>query len=236
MNNSQKSLLAVYLPFTVLILILDNLYPVSDMVRYLKFTTMFTLFGTVMVVKKNTREQKIMAWAYFFLVLADFFMVLLTTFDTLNIYLESSGGIGFLIAYLFLIAALQKNFQLKRAEIIAAIPIAAVFLGIFFLLEPYLSLLFSIGVFIFQFVLCYMTWTAVCTLFRDYYNLKTARLITIASILILICDMAVVLSIFLPQYPSFLPWSENIIWGSYVPGWTLLAVVIHEDSPKKINN
>jgi len=236
MNNSQRILLAVYLPLTVLILIFDNLYPASDTVRYLKFTTMFTLFLAVMVVKKNTREQRIMTWAYFFLVLADFFMVLLTTFDTLNIYLEALGGIGFLIAYLFLIVALQKNFRFGRAEIIAAIPIAAVFLTIYFLLEPYLSVVFSVGVFIFELALCYMTWTAVCTLFRNYYNLKVARWIAAGAILILICDMAVVLSVFLPQYPSFLPWVENIVWGAYVPGWTLLAVVINDENPKILIN
>lgn len=236
MNNSQRILLAVYLPLTVLILIFDNLYPASHMVRYLKFTTMLTLFSTVTVVKKNTREQKIMAWAYFFLIFADFFMVLLTTFDTLNIYLESLGGIGFLIAYLFLIAALQKNFRLAKAEIIAAIPIAAVFLGVYFLLEPHLSLLFAVAIFIFELALCYMTWTAVCTLFRNYYNLKAACLIALAAILILICDMSVVLYVFFPLYPSFLPWSENIIWGAYVPGWTLLAMVICDEKPQKYNN
>jgi len=232
MNNAQRILLAIYLPLTFLILTFDNLYPVSDAVSYLKFTTMFTLFLSVTIVRKNTREQKLMTRAYFFLVIADFFMVFLTTFDDLNLYLEGLGGVGFLLAYLCLIPVLQKNFKLGKAEIITAIPIAIIFLGIFLLLQPYLGLLFSIGIFIFTAVLCYMAWAAICAIFRNYYTHKTACLIAIAAILMLVCDMFVVISIFYPPYPSFLPWSENIIWGSYVPGWTLLAVVINEENPK----
>jgi hypothetical protein len=34
---------------------------------------------------------------------------------------------------------------------------------------------------------------------------------------------------FHPLYSKiFVPWLSNIIWAAYIPGWTLLAVIISE--------
>ena len=43
MNNTQKSLLAIYIPMTILILIFDNIFPSENMVQYLRYTIMATL-------------------------------------------------------------------------------------------------------------------------------------------------------------------------------------------------
>lgn len=69
-----------------------------------------------------------MALSFFFLVIADFFLVFADTIENLNIDLSPFGILGFLCAYLCLIAAYQKNFKLRKGEILAAIPFVNDFL------------------------------------------------------------------------------------------------------------
>lgn len=231
MNNTQRILLAIYLPITVLVLIFDHLYPGEDMVQYLKYTTMITLFLSVIILKKKFHEQKIMAAAFFFLVIADFFLVFSTTLDNPKINLAPFGIGGFLFAYLCLIVAYQKNFKVGLAEIIAAISVLITFLYVFVSLLPYVHGPMLIGTLIFGIVLCYMTWSAICTVFRNYYYPKAALLIALSGILMFICDMGVAFSLFHPLYSGDpVPWLKNIIWGAYIPGWTLLAVIISEEN------
>lgn len=208
MNNTQKSLLVIYLPLTFVILIFDHIYPNENVVLYLKYTTMITLFLSSMIIKKKFHDQKIMALSFIFLVIA-----------------------GFLFAYICLIIAYQKNFKIGKGEIIAGIPMAIIFLYVFFSLKPYVYGFMFIGSLIFFMVLCYMTWTGICTLFRNYFTWKISKLIAVSSILMFICDIGVAFSFFHPAYSKeFIPWLQNIIWAAYIPGWTLLAVIINEDA------
>lgn len=230
MSNSQRTLLAVYLPMILLILIFDHLYPGADMVNYLKYTVMITLFLSVTSIRKKYPEQRTMALAFLFMVIADFFLVLSPTFH-LEVDLSPLGIGGFLLAYLCLITAYQKNFKLGRVELLSALPIALVFFWVYLTLWPYVHGLMLIGTSIFGIVLCYMTWTAVCTVSRGYFSPGAARLLALSGILMFICDLGVAMSMFHPLPTQvFVPWLKNIIWAAYVPGWTILAVVINEEN------
>ncbi|BCZ46807.1 hypothetical protein psyc5s11_28740 [Clostridium gelidum] len=229
MNNTQRILLVIYLPITLLILILDNIYPKENMVLYLKYTIMITLFLSAITMQKKIREQKIMALSFFFLVVADFFLVFINTIDNLKLNFSALGVIGFLFAYICLIVAYQKNFKVGKEEIIVAIPIGIIFIYVFISLQPYVKGGMFIGALIFLIVLCYMTWTSICTIFRGYFTKKSALLIAISGILMFICDIGVAFSRFHSIYSKmYVPWLANIIWTTYIPGWTLLVVVICE--------
>ncbi|MGD9676982.1 MAG: lysoplasmalogenase family protein [Vulcanibacillus sp.] len=221
--------MAIYFPITLLILSFDRYYPGEDMVQYLKYTVMITLFILVFILRKNFLEQRIMAASFFFLVIGDFFLVFSTTLDNLDVNITSFGTIGFFIAYIFLIVAYQKNFKVGKAEIITAIPVVMIFLYVFVSLRPNVDGLMLIGILMFGIVLCYMTWSAICTIYRKYYKLKTALLIALSGILMFTCDIGVAYSQFYPLYSeAYVPWLKNIIWAAYIPGWTLLAVIISE--------
>jgi hypothetical protein len=223
--------LVIYLPITLLILIFDNIYAKEDMVLYLKYTIMITLFLSAVTMQKKFREQKIMALSFFFLVIADFFLVFINTIHNLKMDFSPFGVAGFLCAYLCLIVAYQKNFKVGKAEIAIAIPIMIIFSCVFISLRPYVKGLMLIGMLIFGVVLCYMTWTSICTIFRSYFNPESARLIAISGSLMFICDIGVAFSLFHPIYSKiFVPWLSNIIWAAYIPGWTLLAVIISENN------
>jgi hypothetical protein len=232
MRNTQRILIAIYFPITVLIFILDNFYPKENMILYLKYTTMITLFLSAITIKKKFFEQKLMALSFFFLVIADFFLVFAGTIENLKINLDPFGIIGFLCAYICLIIAYNKNFRLRRSEILAGVPFSIIFIAVFGLLMPYIyNPVMKVGTLIFGIVLTYMAWTSVCTIFRNYFTKKISWIITASGCLMFICDVGVAFSKF---YPIFVmkhtPWLTNIIWIAYVPGWTLLAVLICEEN------
>lgn len=230
MNNIQRVLLSIYLPITLLILFLDNAFPNSNIIWYLKYTIIVTMFLSAFSMKKNFREQKIMNLSLFFVAFADFFLVFSLTLKNVKINLLPFGIIGFLFAYICLIFVYQKNFKLGKAEIITAVPIVIIFLIVILTLRPYIKGFMIIGALVFEFVLCYMLWTSICTIFRKYYNPKIAGVIALSAILMFICDIGVAYGLFYPVYSVMLyRVVKNIVWAAYLMGWTLLVIIISEE-------
>ena len=229
MNKAQRILLGTYIPITLLILILHNICPKENMVFYFKYIIMISLFLAAIIIHKQFYEQKIMALSFLFLVVADFFLVFVSTIDNWKIDFSPFGAAGFLFAYLCLIAAYQKNFKVGKEEILTALPILIIFMYVVMFLQPYVKGFMLLGTLIFGLVLCYMTWTSICTIFRRYFKPKSTLLIAISGSFMFICDIGVAFSRFHPLYSKiYVPWLANIIWATYIPGWTLLAVIISE--------
>jgi len=229
MNKLQKVLLAIYLPITMVILILDNLYPGANMISYIKYAIIISLFIVAFKIKKNFTEQFFMTLAIFFAMISDFFLVFCSTIPDLNNRVIPLGIAGFIIAYSLLILAYQKNFKFGWGEFLAIIPVLSIFIPQFIILYPFINGFMFYGTAIFGLVLCYMAWTSICTIFRGYFNPITSRLIALSGFLMFICDLGVANGIFNPAFSnSFVPWLKNIIWGSYIPAWTLLVVIIAE--------
>lgn len=228
-NNAQKSLLAVYLPMTGLILAFDRLYAGEDAVQYVKYALMISLSLSVWIVQKAFREQRLMSLSFVFLVVADFFLVFSETLHNLGADVTPFGIAGFLLAYLCLIGAYRKKFRLSRPSLLSAVPVFLVFGCVFVSLRTYVGGVMLADTLVFGIVLCVMTWTAVCTMFSGYYRKSVSKWIALSGVLMFICDMAVAFSLFHPDFAgAHTPWLNNVIWGAYVPGWTLLAVVINE--------
>jgi hypothetical protein len=171
-----------------------------------------------------------MALSFFFLVIADFFLVFTDTIENLTMNLAPFGILDFLCSYVCLIAAYNKNIKLSKAEIVVAIPFVIIFIIVFSLLMPYINnVVMKVGTLIFGLVLSYMAWTSVCTIFRNYFTKKASRIIAVSGVLMFICDVGVAFSMFYPPFViNHTIWLTNIIWTAYVPGWTLLAVLICE--------
>ncbi|KJS13773.1 MAG: hypothetical protein VR67_03225 [Peptococcaceae bacterium BRH_c8a] len=231
MNNTQKKLLYTFLPMTVIIILLDILSHGDIKVGYVKYATIITLFLATLVVRKRYQEQKIMNIAVFFIIVGDFFLVFCDTFPEISGKVHIFGIFGFLVAYLFLILAFHKNFRVGWKELFAGIPVLAIFIPNYFILFPYVSGLMFYGGTLFSVILCYMAWVSICTMLRCYYSPRISRCIALAGYLMLICDIGVSQSLFNPAFANqFNPWLACLIWGSYVPAWTLIAVTIAEDN------
>lgn len=230
MNSIQKLLFAIYLPFTILIFFLDNAFPGHFSVIYLKYTLIITLFLVSIVVNKFHIEQKYISVSLFFVVIADFFLTFSDTLPNIKMNTDLFGMAFFMVAYIVLIIAFQKNFRLRKAEIIVAAPLLIVLITVLLSLYSYVKVPMLISAIIFGIVLCYMAWTAICTLFRRYYRRRIAFMIALAGSLIFISDMVVAFGLFHPAYAgTFVPWLKNIIWTTYIPAWTILTAIVSED-------
>lgn len=230
MNNTQRVLLVIYLTLTLLLLFLDRNYPRVEIIIYLKYTIIVTLFLSSIIVEKNYYEQKIMSFAFFFVVFADFFLVLCDTLAYIQTVFEPIGALGFLFSYLCLIKVYKKNLRIRKEEIVVAITIIIIFIYSVVILKPYINGIMFIGALIFGVVLCLMAWISIVTIFSRYYSKKVSLLIALSGTLMFICDMAVAFSRFHPLFSeTYRIFIGNVIWTSYIPGWTLLAVIINED-------
>lgn len=229
MNKTQKVLLAVYLPVTALILILDRYMPAAVPVYYFKFAAITSLFITATFIKKTCRPQVLLNLSLFFIVIADFFLVFAETIPSLKGHTFLLGMGGFMAAYLLLIAVFRKHSKTGPCRPVAAFPVLTVFLPVFAVLVQHINGLMLWAALLFSAVLCVMAWSAIATLCSGCYSPKASRLMAAAGFLAFICDMGVALAHFHPLFAGrFVPWLENIIWAAYVPAWTLIVLLIAE--------
>lgn len=232
MNNAQRSMIALYVPLTLLILWFRFLYENQDPALYLMFGVRLTMLLVVFCIVKKFREQKIIALAVFFTVVSDYFFVYAKTFDHEMANRNLFGLIGFVSVYIVLIVAFHRNFKWSIRELLALIPFFGVFTYVFIVLQPYVKGFMYPAALTCGFVLCFAAWTMVCTMFRRYFTKKVAWMIAVAGILLFSGDMFVAFSIFHPDFMQFILWKEIIIWATYMPGWLLLLLVAADERLK----
>lgn len=239
MDIHQKKLLGIFFSMTAFILILDHLFPGEKFVNYIKHATIIALLFFALMVPKKNPEKVIMCVALFFTVVGDFLLNFCAIFPGIVQKFFPYGVLSFSIAYLLLIIALQKNIMPSWREIISAIPVLAVIGPTFIVLSPYIPAEIVYGSLLFSFVLAYMATISISTLFKGYFSKNVSIRIALAGFLILISDMGVAVEQFIPTYiNNFTPWLKNIIWGTFIPAWTLILVNIAENnflSYKKID-
>lgn len=231
MNKDQKLTLLIFIPVTLLIVALIYLLPGNNIVHYAEFASTVLLF-LFAINKKTENKQKILIQiAFLFSVIGDFF---LAAMKAINKEFDASlyGIALFLIAYLFLIAAFQKNFSLSKKEIIVAIPLLAVVAYFFYGMHMYLKgIMFPISI-LFAATITYMAWTAITSLFRGYFSKKVAIIIALAAVLIFFSDFAVAYEMFLPAFKNQPIWLEALVRATFIPAWMLFLVVLSEDNLK----
>ena len=232
MNNTQRVLMAIYLPFTAFILTLQTMYPDLPVVQYVKYITIVTLFLAGKYMRKHVPEQRLMCLAIFYVVVADFFLVYSTTLSQHTSHFIPYGILCFTAAYLCLIAAYMKNFSLGLAEVICALLIGCTYLTVIRSLHSYMNGWVLAGMMAFGLLLSSLTWISICTVFARYYRLEVALMIALSGIFMFISDIGVAYASF---YPAFSPLVQqglkNVVWAAYIPAWTLVTMVIGEDAP-----
>lgn len=232
MNRQQHLLLRIFVPWTVLILLLNQILPDSGATSWLKFGATATLALTVLPRGKKTPRKKLMALAFLFAAIGDFFLVLLQATGPLGLI----GASSFLAAYLLLIRAYGTGRKPGLGEAVAGLPFLLLIAAAAWWLSPSLGTTFSIGGFAAGLVLSLMAWSAVRLLFGGPFKPATARLLAASGMLMFLCDLGVALGL----HPSFTGSSrvllEQIIWAAYLPGWTLLALDVLEDESESEQN
>jgi len=137
MRNTQRIILAVYLFLTLVMVFFDIIYRDDNPALYVTFAVRVSMFITVVAVRKRYREQKLIALAFAFTVLSDYYFVFVNTFDETVANSQLFGMIGFIGAYLCLIITFSKNFNIGKRELITIAPFAAIFTFLFLSLQQY---------------------------------------------------------------------------------------------------
>lgn len=233
MNNSQRIVIAIYAPLTMLILYFRFLYENQEPALYLMYGVRVTMLLAVLLMVKKFREQKIIALALFFTVVSDYFFVYARTFEQEPANRDLYGLIGFITVYLCLIVAFHRNSKLGIREILCAFPFIVIFTYVFLQLQDYVTGFMYPATLACGVVLCFAAWTMVSTLFSGYFTKKIAMFSATAGVLLFVGDMFVAYSIFHPDFSKFIFWKETIIWGTYMPGWMLLMLTVADERFKR---
>lgn len=229
MKRSTRILTVVFLVLTLMILQFHSLYGIEAPTLFLRFGVRIALLLATAVGVNKHKEQKILVLAFLLTVVSDYFFVYLKAVDPDMVNRKLFGMIGFIAVYLVLIVAFQRNFRIGKAEIITALPFVGSFLGVMIALRQYMTGLYLIFAVILGAVLVYAGMTMVATLYRGFFNRRTAWLIALSGCILFISDIIVAYSMFHPEYNNFILWKDNTIWLTYMIGWLMLLFVAVED-------
>lgn len=229
MNNTHRTIIATYLTLMLMIILFNAYYAFEDPALYLKFGVRIAMFLTAVLMWKKYREQKIIVLAFLCTVISDFFFLFVRAVDSNLVNRDLYGMVGFIAAYLFLVAAFQRNFRVGKAELLTAVPFIVIFGIVLRLLEQYTSGPLLLTAIVLGVVLCYTAVTMVSTLYRGYFEKKNSWMIALAGCILFLSDLVVAFSIFHPNFSGFILWKENVIWVTYMIGWILLLMITAED-------
>lgn len=230
MNKTQKLALQIFIPLTLMTILMIYLIPDSNLLHYSKFAGTVGLLIFAITIKTKGMTWFMLKIAFFLSALGDFFLAAMKAID--KNFDGSLYGIGlFLLAYIFLIMAFQKfgdewNKKNIWKELLLLIPLLLI-VGIFFVtMYQYLGgIMIPISI-LFAITITYMTWTAITTIKRGWFKKSSAVLISIAVVLIFISDFAVAYEIFLPAFENPPAWIEALVRGTFTPAWTLFLLVL----------
>lgn len=226
MYRVRKQALIVYFVLTLLIILLDHLYPGENWVRYIKFTVMFSVFIVAFRTRGKSVQQNLITKAAFFMVIGDFFLNYCKVFPVWGRKLIPLGMFGFALAYLLLIQTFRDRFRFGLGEVFSLFVVLSNLVPAFIILNPfhYDRPSWRWIIILFGLVLGGMVWTLINTIFQNSYPCWVSQTIALVGMLILISDLAVAHSLFNPFfYSHFVPWLENLIWGCFVPAWAILT-------------
>jgi hypothetical protein len=226
MNRIQRMVLASFLTLTVIELILVYIYDTSALVRCVQFSGTVLLFMIAAIVKKEYREQKILVFGFLFSVIGDFFMILLPVIRK-GANADLFGIVSFLLSYVFIIWAFNRNFRIKLSDGLLALPFISAVVYYFATMLQYIKGVMIIAVLLFSLTITIMAWTSVCTLVRGYFTRRVAIIAAIAAAALFLSDMGVAYALFYPPLKGSV-WLEIFIRATYVPAWTLLLVIVCE--------
>ena len=236
MNRTQKYIITGMTPLSLLILQLDPVGPAFYRIQYLRYATMLSLAIAVLLIPAKKPEQRLMSFAFAGMALGDFFLVFAHTLSIGTIDVAPMGILSFLTGYIFLIAAYRKTdnpmqhtaLEKRFIYFVRGIFIttsAAVALLLFRRLEGIQALL---GI-VFLIELTTMSSYAAITPAYHYYSRKSAFMLALSGIFMYVCDIGIAFSLYHPYFINFYIRSlKNVVWFSYLSGWTLLALVIAE--------
>lgn len=224
MSKVQKRLLSIYLLLTITVLILDHLCPSSILVRIFKNLIILSLFVISLLTKKRFPIQILFTYAILFAATGDFLFAV-----SMNNEYLLHGLFAFFLAYILLILAFRRRLLPNKYELFFALPIAVLTGSYYFYLLPHIPPELRLFTPLSAVGLALVCWCGICAVLQKIYAGRPALICAAAGCLVLISDSAISAGVFLPRYENYFdPWLFNIIWGTFIPAWTLIAMISTE--------
>jgi hypothetical protein len=233
MNLTQKVIFAMLMVLLAGVLVLSHV-PVDNLAAkgVAKYALIATIFTASLFAAKPTRIHKILGLGIVFLLIGDFFLVLLwnvfTNSPDILFVVKICGMAGFLSGYACLIWVYTRKFRFAAKDILAAIPVLIVVIPVLVILVPHVSQAMFIFACFFALAVSFMAWRAICTIHGGYYTKKIAIRFALDGYLMFLSDMGVAFIMFYPGMENF-PWLENEVWITYIPAWALILITTYEE-------
>lgn len=235
MNRIQQKLIAVYLPMTLVIIVLDLVFGNTPLMWLVKFLAIASLFLWSFFLRKKSREQEQLGLSLLFVTLGDGFLYLPLALGYGESALIPYGMVMFILAYGCLILVYRQGLHPGRFEGMAGVASAAVFyLGLMLLWRRQSGPVIGLTL-IFWGTLCTMLWMALCTRSARSPYRKHGKVIALSAVLMVVCDAGVGLGLLYPAQSNLVYLlARSIIWAAYIPAWTLIAWLALEEQPLRM--
>lgn len=231
MNRIQVFLAILYGLLTMLILLCHLIFGKGWPSLVLCFSIRCTMVAAALLLPSELRERRRLRIAFLFTLVADFFFVLMRLVDPGLPNRELYGMLGFVLAYFFLTGSVTTRLRVSKRELMTLVPFFSSFLLLFRSLARYARGPMVGGGIAIGLMLSLTATAMVSTLYRGYFSQWAARLIAAAGSLMFASDLLEAGAIYHPALRGFRLWKENLIWGTYVPAWTMLLLLLAEDRP-----
>lgn len=232
MEKNKKLLLLAFLVLTVLIILGRLAFADTPPILYFMYGVRVLLFLGALKLLERKRALLLAFGATLF---SDFFFVLEKTFPAPLESRELWGMGGFIGAYLLLLLAFFPRTRVKARSFLGLLPFLLVFALVFRELRPYAEGAFFWVAMITGIILILTAWT----LSGAFWGLPgtlpgfSPWFLALAGLLLFASDMVVAYSIFHPDFSGYLFWKEALIWGTYIPGWTLILLASMDKEEKR---
>ena len=229
MSYRNRIILATYLPMTAMIMLFNALYHFDAPALYMKFGVRAVMCVTVLFAVNKFFEQKLLVLAFLSSLVSDFFFSVMYHLNPDLPNRDLYGILGFIAAYLFLIAAFNKKASYGKRELLIVAPFAAVFTFFLVILAKYATGFMFFATVTLGVILCFFGLTMVSCYFRRHFTRTVSFGAMLAGIILFGSDMVVALSLFHPDFQGFMLWKENLIWGTYMLGWIIILMIAASD-------
>jgi len=227
MGEYGRRLIIVFLVLTVLLLLMESCGIDGNLLTFARYLVVLLLSMAAYLKRGPNHEQKVLLLAFPLMLIGDFFLVVSYSIGGFPENFRYAGFIPFTIAYLIITRIYAKGFKWNPWLLLPTVIYGLLLMVVGFLIFPHLTgLQRTLGSMV-ALALTSMAWTGASTVCSGYYSRKTSIMMGLSGFLMLICDYGVAFDLFYPEVSIIrIALPLNIVWLAYIPGWTLLALVV----------
>ncbi len=229
MSLDQRNLLIVFLSLTMVLLVMEEMGIDKDILTHSRYLVVIMLSIATYSKRGRSHEQKILFLAFPLMILGDFFLVLSYSINGFPGELRYIGFIPFSAAYLLIARIYIRGFRWKKWLLLPTIVYGLLLVVIGIIIIPYLNGVQRLLGSMVALSLTMMAWAGASAIWNGYYGSRTALMMAFSGLLMVICDYGVALDLFYPGIGAIRSaLAVNLVWLTYIPGWTILALVVVE--------